>query len=76
MSEETLQITEKRREAKRKGENAELNAEFQRIARRDEKAFLNDRCKEIEETIEWERLEIYSRKLEIQREHFMQRWAQ
>ena len=49
MSEEALQITEKRREAKRKGENAELNAEFQRIARRDKKAFLSDHCKEIEE---------------------------
>ena len=53
-----------------------LNAEFQRIARRDKKAFLSDRCKEIEETIEWERLEISSRKLEIPREHFTQRWAQ
>ena len=52
-----------------------LNAEFQRIARRDKKAFLNDQCKEIEETIEWERLE-NSRKLEIPREHVMQRWAQ
>jgi len=43
-----------------------LNAEFQRIARRDKKAFLSDQCKEIE-TIEWERLEIASRKLEIPR---------
>ena len=79
LSEEALQIPKKRREGKGKGEKeryTHLNAEFQRIARRDEKAFLNDRCKEIEETIEWERLEIYSRKLEIQREHFMQRWAQ
>ena len=47
-------------------------AEFQRIARRDNKACLSDQCKEIEETIEWERLEISSRKLEIQREYFMQ----
>ena len=53
-----------------------LFAEFQRIARRDNKACLSDQCKEIEETIEWERLEISLRKLEIQREHFMQRWAQ
>ena len=52
-----------------------LNAEFQRIARRDKKAFLSDQCKEIEETTEWERLEISSRKLEIQRENFIQRWA-
>ena len=52
MSEEALQIAEKRREAKGKGENeryTQLNAEFQRIARRDKKAFLRDQCKEIEE---------------------------
>ena len=52
MSEEALQITEKRREAKGKGEKERyklLNAEFQRIARRDKKAFRSDHCKEIEE---------------------------
>ena len=52
MSEEVLQISEKRREAKGKGEKeryTHLNAEFQRIARRDKKAFLSDQCKEIEE---------------------------
>ena len=52
MSEEALQIAEKRREVKGKGEKeryTHLNAEFQRIARRDKKAFLNDQCKEIEE---------------------------
>ena len=68
----------KRREEKNKGEKERykhLNAEFQRIARRDKKAFFSDQCKEIEETTEWERLEISSRKLEIPREHFMQRWA-
>ena len=53
-----------------------LNAVFQRIARRDKKAALSDQCKEIEETITWERLEISSRKLEIPRELFMQRRAQ
>ena len=47
-----------------------MNAEFQRIARRDKKAFLSDQHKEME-TIEWERLETSSRKLEIPREHFM-----
>ena len=52
-----------------------MNAEFQRLVRRDKKAFLSDQCKEIEETIEWERLDIISRKLEIPREHFMHRWA-
>ena len=49
---EVLQIAEKRREAKGKGEKeiyTHLNAEFQRIARRDKKAFLSDQCKEIEE---------------------------
>ena len=52
MSEEALQIAEKRREVKGKGEKeryTHLNAEFQRIARRDEKAFLRDQCNEIEE---------------------------
>ena len=56
----------KRGEAKSKGEKERykhLNAEFQRIARRDKKAFLSDQCKEIEETTECERLEISSRKL-------------
>ena len=51
MSEEALQIAEKRREAKGKGEkekHTHLNAEFQRIARRDKKAILSDHCKEIE----------------------------
>ena len=79
LSEEALQIAVKRREAKSKGEKkryTHLNAEFQRIAKRDKKAFLSDQCKEIEKTIEWERLEIFSRKLEIPREYFMQRWAQ
>ena len=79
MSEEALQIAEKRRDVKGKGEKeryTHLNAELHRIVRRDKKAFLSDQCKEIEEKIEWERLEISSRKLEIPREHFMQRWAQ
>ena len=53
MSEEALQIAEKKREAKGNGEKeryTHLNAEFQRIARRDKKAFLSNQCKEIEET--------------------------
>ena len=68
----------KRREVKSKGDKerySHLNVEFQRIARRDKKAFLRDQCKEIEKTIDWERPDISSRKLEIQREHFMQRWV-
>ena len=51
LSEDALQIAVKRREAKNKGEReryTHLNAEFQRIARRDKKAFLSDQCKEIE----------------------------
>ena len=53
MSEEALQISEKRREVKSKGGKercSHLNAEFQRIARRDKKAFLSNQCKEVEET--------------------------
>ena len=79
LSEEAFQTAVKGREAKSKGEKERykhLNAEFQIIARRDKKAFLSDHCKEIRKTTEWERLEISSRKLEIPRQHFMQRWAQ
>ena len=80
LSEEALQIAVKRREVKSKGEKARythLNAEFQRIARRDKKASLSDHCKEIEENNKMGKtLEISSRKLEIPRDHFMQRWAQ
>ena len=56
LSEEALQITVKRREAKSKGEKeryTHLNAEFQRTARRDTKAFLSDQCKDIEENNRW-----------------------
>ena len=79
LSEEALQIAVKRRNVKGKGEKeryTHLNAEFQGIARRDKKDFISDQCKEIEENNSWEGLEISSRKLEIPREHFMQRWAQ
>ena len=80
LSGEALQTAVERREVKSEGEkgrSTDLNAEFQRIARRDKKAFLSDQCKEIEKKkIEWKRLKISSRELEIPREHFMQRWAQ
>ena len=79
LSEEALQIAEKRRKVKGKGEKeiyADLNAEFQTIARRDKKAFLSDQCKEIKENNRMGKLDISSRKLEIPREHFIQRWAQ
>ena len=76
LSDEALQIAEKRREANGKGEKeryTHLNAEFQRIARRGKKAFLSNQCKEIEENNRMEKPEISSRKLEIPREYFMQR---
>ena len=78
LSEEALRISEKRREVKGKGEKeryTHLNAEFQRIARRDKKAFLSDQWKEIEKNNRMGKTSISSRKLEIPREHFMQRWA-
>ena len=79
LSDEALQIAEKRREAKGKGEKERcihLNADFQRIPRRDKKAFLRGQCEEIEKNNRMGKLEISSRKLEIPREHFIQRWAQ
>ena len=79
LSEDLIQIAEKRREAKGKGEKeryTQMNGEFQRIARRDKKAFLSDHVKKYRKTTEWERLTISSRKLEIPREYFMQRWVQ
>ena len=78
LSEEALQIAEKRREVKGKGEKERyihLNAAFQRIPKRDKKDFLSNQCKKQRKTIEWERLKISSRKLEIPSEHFMKRWA-
>ena len=78
LSEEALHIAVKRREAKSKEEKERykhLNAEFQRIVRRDKKAFLSNQCKEIQENNRMGKTEISSRKLEIPREHFMQRWA-
>ena len=79
MSEEALQITEKRREVKSKGENeryTHLNAEFQRIAKRDKKAFLSDQCKEIEENNRMGKTRDLFKKIGDTREYFMQRWAQ
>jgi len=67
----------KRREAKSKGKKERyyhLNAEFQRISRRDKKPFLSDQCKEREENNRMRKTRDL-RKLEIPREHFMQRWA-
>ena len=77
LSGEALQIAMKRREAKSKGEKERykhLNAEFQRIARRDKKAFLSDQYKEIEENNRMGKTRDLIKK--IPWEHFMQRWAQ
>ena len=76
LSEEAFQIAKKRREAKGKGEkerHIHLNAEFQRIARRDKKTFPNYQCKETEEN---NRMGKSRDVLEIPREHFLQIWGQ
>ena len=69
----------KRGEVKSKGEKeryTHLNAEFQRIVRRDNKAFFSDQCKEIEENNKMGKIRDLFKKIEITREHFMERWAQ
>ena len=73
---EALQIAVKRREAKSKGEKERykyLNAEFQRIARRDKKAFFSDQCKEIEENNRMGKTRDLFKKIRDTKEHFMQR---
>ena len=80
LSQEDLQIATNRREVKSKGEKERykhMNAEFQRIARRDKKAFLSDQCKEIEENNRMGKTrDLFKNIRHIPREHFMQRWAQ
>ena len=56
----------------RKGKIHQLNTESKRIARRDKKGFFVNNANEYRKKLEWERLEIFSRKLEISREHFIQ----
>ena len=78
LSEEALQISVKRREAKNKGEKerySHLNAEFQRIAKRDKKANLSDQCKEIEENNRMGKTRDLFKKIRDTKGHFMQRWA-
>ena len=78
LSEEALQIAVKRREVKSKGEKerySHLNTKFQRIARRAKKAFHSDQDKEIEENNRKRKTRVVFKKVEIPREHFMQRWA-
>ena len=77
LSEEPLQIALERREMKGKGERERykhLNAEFQRRARRYKKTFFCNQCKEIDEKNRMVKTRDLSRKLEIPREHFTQRW--
>ena len=69
---------EKRTEAKGKGEKeryTHLNAEFQRLARRDKKAFLCDQCKEIKENIRRGKTRDLFKEIRVPREHFTQRWT-
>ena len=68
---------EKKKSKGEKERYEHLNAEFQRIARRDKKAFLSDQCKDIEENNRMGKTrDLFKKKLEVSREHFMQRWAQ
>ena len=79
MSENALQTAMKRREMKGKGEKeryTHLTAEFQRIARRDKKAFFSDQCKEIEENNRMGKTRDLVKKIRYQGNIFMQRWAQ
>jgi len=79
LSEEALQIALKRREVKSKGEKeryTHLNAEFQRIARRDKKAFLSDQCKEIEENSRMGKARDLVKKIRDTKGTFHARWAQ
>ena len=78
LSGKALQIAMKRREVKSKGEReryTHLNAKFQRLARRDKKAFFSDQCKEIEENNRMGKTRDLFKKIRP-REHVMQRWAQ
>ena len=79
LSGEALQIAVKRREVKSKGEKeryTHLNAKFQRIARRDKKAFLGDQYKEMEENNRMGKTRDLFKKIRDTKEHFIQRWAQ
>ena len=85
LSEETLQIATKRREAKGKEEkkaakkktlHTHLNTEFQRTAMKDKKAFLSEKCKEIEQNNRMGKTRDLFKKLDIPKEYFMLRWGQ
>ena len=72
----SLSEEEKLKDKGEREQYTQLNAEFQRIARRDQKAFLNEQCKEIEENNRMGKTRDLFRKTEISREHFKQAWAQ
>ena len=77
LSEEALQTAVKRRDTKNKEEKescAHLSAEFQRIARRDKKGFLSNKCKETEENNRMGKTRDLFKKIRDTKEHFMQRW--
>ena len=79
LSEEALQIAEKRREVKSKGEKeryTHMNAEFQRIARRDKKAFLSEQCKEIEESSRMGKTKDLFKKITDTKGTFHAKWTQ
>ena len=79
LSEEALQTAVKRWEGESKGERERytyLNAEFQRIPKRDKKAFLSDQCKEIEENNRMGKTRDLFQKIRATKGTFMQRWAQ
>ena len=79
MPKEALQIAEERKEAKGKGEKetyTHLNAEFQRIARRDKKVFLSDQCKEIEENNRMGETRDFFKKIRDTKGTFHAKWAQ
>ena len=78
LSQEALQIAEKRREVKGKGEReryTQPNVEFRRTASRDKKAFLSEQCIEIEESNRMGKTSDIFKKIRDTKEHFMQRWA-
>ena len=78
LSQEALQIAEKRREVKGKGEKERysyLNAEFRRITKTDKKSFLSDQHKKIEESKRMGKTRDLLKKIRHTKEHFMQRWA-
>ena len=79
LSDEALQIAEKRREAKGRGDKERyinLNADFQRIAKRDKKAFLSDQCKDIEENNRMGKSRDLFKKIRHTKGTFMERWTQ